>query len=163
MLDTIRHCAPNRECRFIQRVGKGISMKYYGACKCSACRTEFETDLLLSEFRPRICDCQHCQQYSSLLLSHPSAQIRVFADIASQLTVNKNGDTSARFYHCKNCDDFVCAGGEIDQRMRGVLNGNLLTDRQTLGETIPVQPRFLSDQEKVDRWKTIWSDLAFVS
>ena len=50
--------------------GKGVSMKYYGTCSCSTCRTEFETDLPLTEFQPRICDCQYCQQYSGLLLSH---------------------------------------------------------------------------------------------
>lgn len=163
MLDTIQHCALKGEYRFIQCDGKSVSMKYYGACKCSTCRTEFETDLPLSEFQPRVCDCQYCQRTLGQLLSHPSTQITVFADIASQLTVNKNGETSARYYHCKNCNDFICVGIKTDQGLRGVLNSNTLTDREALGEPIPVQPRLLSDQEKVDRWKTIWSDLAFVS
>jgi hypothetical protein len=158
-------CRACCRCRRFARAtsGKSVSMKYYGACSCSTCRTEFETDLPLSEFQPRICDCQYCQQNPGQLLSHPSAQIRVLADIASQLTANKNGGTSARFYHCKNCNDFVCVGVEIDQRMRGVLNSNLLTDREALGESIPIQPRLLSDQEKLDRWKKLWSHLSFIS
>jgi hypothetical protein len=127
------------------------------------CRIEFETDLPLSKIQPRICDCQYCQQNSGQLLSHPGAQISVVADVASQLTANKNGETFARFYHCKTCNDFICIGAEIDKKMRGVLNSTLLDDREAFGESIPIQPRFLSDIDKLDRWTMLWSHLHFAS
>ena len=76
-----------------------------------------------------------------------------------KLTVNKNGDELASFYHCASCSELLAVGCEINGELRGAVNAQLLDQRDSLGPAVPIQPRLLSSAEKVGRWGKLWGTL----
>jgi hypothetical protein len=75
------------------------------------------------------------------------------------LVVNKNGDQLAGFYHCAKCEDLLSVGCVIRGQLRGAVNALLLDQKELLGARIPIQPRLLSADEKLDRWSKLWGNL----
>lgn len=134
-------------------------MIFKGKCSCSLCTIAFETEKKLSDYLPRVCDCSYCVDNPSKLVSEPDAVIEISTIDSNDLVCRRNGDFLADFYHCKNCDDLMAIGKEIEGSLRGSLNAALLDDCSDLGEIVPIQPRLLSPSEKVERWKGIWSTL----
>jgi hypothetical protein len=78
---------------------------------------------------------------------------------ASNLVVNKNGDQLASFYHCAKCEDLLSVGCVFRGQLRGAVNALLLDQKELLGARIPIQPRLLSADEKLDRWSKLWGNL----
>ena len=78
---------------------------------------------------------------------------------AGDLVVNTNGDQLASFYHCANCREMLAVGCMIHGQMRGAVNSLLLDQKELLGASMPIQPRLLSADEKLDRWSKLWGSL----
>jgi hypothetical protein len=76
-------------------------------------------------------------------------------------TISQNGDRLASFYHCKTCRDLLAVGCQIEGRLRGAVNSDLLGLNGLLGPTLAIQPRFLSASEKLERWNAIWGTLVW--
>lgn len=138
-------------------------MIFKGKCSCSLCFIVFETEKKLSDYQPRVCDCSYCADNPSRLISESGTVIEVSTTDSKGLVCRRNGDFLAGFYHCKSCDDLIVIGREIEGSLRGSLNAALLGDCAELGETVPIQPRLLSPEEKLERWKGVWSRLAISS
>jgi len=134
-------------------------MIFKGKCSCSLCSVTFETEKTLSDYQPRVCDCSYCADNPGKPISEHGTVIKVTTAGSTDLVCRRNGDLLADFYHCKNCDDLIVAGKAIEGNWLGALNSELLDDCSKLAEVVPVQPRLLSPQEKVERWKRVWSTL----
>lgn len=134
-------------------------MIFKGKCSCSLCSIAFETEKKLSDYQPRVCDCSYCAANPSKPISEHNAVIEVSTASSNGLISRRNGDFLVDFYHCKSCDDLIVVGKEIEGSFLGALNSALLEDCSELGEIVPVQPRLLSPEEKVERWKGVWSKL----
>ena len=78
---------------------------------------------------------------------------------SGNVLANRNGDRLASFYHCVSCGDLLAVGCEIDGRLRGAVNALLLDQKDSLGESVPIQPRLLSSVEKLARWRKLWGEL----
>ena len=113
----------------------------------------------LSEFNPRVCDCEYCQSYPSWLMSDVGMVIELLGE-RSALTMNQNGDRLASFYHCKSCGQLLAVGCFLDGVQRGAVNGALLHDKNELGPRVSIQPRLLSAEQKLTRWQTLWGRLS---
>jgi hypothetical protein len=134
-------------------------MNYLGSCKCRKWSVVVSVEVALQSLNPRVCDCEYCQSHPSAVISHPSMKTDVEGKRAD-LTESKNGDQLASFFQCKDCGDLLAVGREIDGTMRGAVNAWLLDQKDSLGESIQIQPRFLSASEKLERWKKLWGVLS---
>ena len=133
-----------------------MSMIYKGSCNCNRWQLEVEVTRLLSDFNPRACDCDYCQNTASAIISDPNMIIHL---VGGECTIDKNGDQLADFYYCDSCDDLLAVGRHFNSQLRGAVNANLLRDFGQLGAAIEVQPRLLSADEKLDRWGRLWGVL----
>lgn len=131
-------------------------MLYKGSCNCNQWQLEVNAAKPLSDFSPRICDCDYCKNNPSAIISDPDMVVDF---IGSEVTVNKNGDQLAYFYYCGDCGDFLAVGCILNSQLRGAVNANLLNDSKQLGNPIQIQPRLLSANEKLDRWEKLWGVL----
>jgi len=133
-------------------------MNYSGSCKCNRWSIRVETLESLDKFHPRVCDCSYCMTHPAAIISDPSMFIYVTGD-PSSLIVNTNGDQLAKFYHCAGCGEMLAVGCVIGNRLRGAVNSLLLEKKALLGASVPIQPRFLSADEKRKRWSKLWGCL----
>ena len=129
-----------------------------GSCKCKRWLIQVSTAEALSKLNPRVCDCSYCMAHPAAIISDPGMRIRLMGD-ASNLVVNKNGDELASFYHCAHCGDMLSVGCVIHGQLRGAVNSLLLDQQELLGASVPIQPRLLSVDEKLERWSKLWGSL----
>lgn len=127
-----------------------------GSCNCDQWQVQVIITKPLSDFNPRICDCDYCKNNPSAIISDPNMIINF---IGSEITINQNGDELANFYYCNDCGDLLAVGCNLNGHLRGAVNPNLLRDANQLGKPIQIQPRLLSSDEKLDRWGKLWGVL----
>jgi hypothetical protein len=133
-------------------------MNYSGSCKCKQWKIRVSIAEPLSGLNPRVCDCDYCRSHPSAVISDPRMTIELIG-ASGNLVVNRNGDRLASFYHCTGCGELLAVGCEIDGRQRGAVNGLLLDQKDSLGDSVPIQPRLLSREEKLSRWGKLWGTL----
>lgn len=131
-------------------------MLYKGSCICNRWQVEVNVTKTLSDFNPRVCDCNYCQNSPSAIISDPSMVIDF---VGGEITINQNGNKLANFYYCNGCGDLLAVGCTLNSQLRGAVNSNLLCNANQLGEPILIQPRLLSADEKLMRWGKLWGVL----
>ena len=129
---------------------------YTGSCSCNRWKLEIEVTKSLEEFNPRVCDCNYCQNNPSSIISDPNMKIEF---VGGEKSTIQNGDQLANFYYCDCCGDFLAVGCHLNGQLRGAVNSNLLHSSNQLSKPIKIQPRFLSSDEKLDRWDELWGVL----
>ena len=135
------------------------TMKYLGQCSCGKNKVVVEAAIDFKQLVPRSCDCDSCQSLSlpAAMVSDPALNISIVKE-GGGLQTRKNGSEQASFLHCKRCDQLLAVGVNIDGKYRGAVNAFLFQDIN-FSEAIPVQPRLLSQEEKIKRWNEIWGNL----
>jgi hypothetical protein len=129
---------------------------YKGCCDCRCWQAEVITNKPLSDFNPRICDCDYCQQHTSGIISDPSMMVNLFG---GELTIRQNGDQFANFYYCKGCGQFLAVGCYLNDHLRGAINHSLLEHANQFNSPIYIQPRLLTAEQKLERWAELWGEL----
>lgn len=132
-------------------------MRYSGSCQCQRWQVDLRLDVPLEQLHPRVCDCSYCQAHPSRILSDPAMSV---AFTGEGLSIHQNGDQLAHFYHCKACGQLLAVGCELNGQLRGAVNADLLVEAKQLGETVQIQPRLLSADEKLARWNKLWGALS---
>ena len=133
-------------------------MKSFGRCKCGEITFTIAVDVDPIDLKPRSCDCDYCKSNPSSIISHPTMVIELSVYI-SQLNIAQNGDALANFYRCAQCNSLICVGCELDGKMRGAVNADLLSNRTELGTIVYISPKLLSPKEKIKRWKELWGSI----
>ena len=134
-------------------------MKYLGQCSCGKNKIVVDAAIDFEKLVPRSCDCDSCRSLSlpAAMVSDPKLNISIVKEGAG-LEIRKNGSEQASFLHCKNCDQLLAVGANIEGRSRGAVNAFLFKSIK-FSETIQIRPRLLSQTEKIQRWKEIWGNL----
>ena len=134
-------------------------MKYLAQCSCGKNKVAVEADIDFDKLVPRSCDCDSCRELSlpAAMISDPALNISIVKENTG-LHVRKNGSEQASFFHCKSCDQLLAVGANIEGRFRGAVNA-FLFKTINFSEALPIQPRLLSQAEKIQRWKEIWGNL----
>ena len=134
-------------------------MKYLGQCSCGKNKIVVDAAIDFEKLVPRSCDCDSCRSLSlpAAMVSDPKMNISIVKEGAG-LEIRKNGSEQASFLHCKNCDQLLAVGANIEGRSRGAVNAFLFKSIK-FSETIQIRPRLLSQVEKIQRWKEIWGNL----
>jgi len=135
-------------------------MNLRGSCKCKKWSLVVSTAVPPGELRPRKCDCEYCGSHPSALISERTMFVELVGDRNNQ-TISQNGDRLATFHYCKTCRDLLAVDCEIEGRLRGAVNSDLLGLETMLGPTLAIQPRFLCASEKLERWNSVWGTLVW--
>lgn len=128
-------------------------MLYKGSCSCNDWQVVVSYPGKMQDLNPRVCDCNGCQNKPSGVISDPKMEVTLRG---GSVSTDQNGDLLANFYYCSACGDFLAVGCKINGQLRGAVNSNLLHATEELGSPIQIQPRFLSADEKLDRWGKLW-------
>ena len=77
--------------------------------------------------------------------------------------MENQGSNQADFMNCSECSDLVLVGYHYRDGYKGAVNAALLDDKGVFKDSVSVSPKLLSSSEKLQRWKTVWSQVSFVS
>ena len=99
---------------------------YKGSCHCGNIHYEFNTELKISEFSIRRCDCSYCTKSGTRYVSDPSGELSVTVEDDSQTSTYEFGTKTAQFKVCTACGSIPFATSEIDGNVFGIVNINTL-------------------------------------
>lgn len=128
---------------------------YLGLCSCGKVKVELLLPHELSGYAPRACDCAFCTIHDVAYLSDPDGQFTITCEYPPKMA--QQGSNQASFLMCASCGDVLCATYSFDNKLKGALNVKVLNDFPHLAKAQVVSPRQLSPQQKVARWKRLWS------
>lgn len=101
-----------------------------GTCHCGNVAVELETKLDPSSLRLRECQCSFCRKHGARTTSDPDGRLRVSVRDRAQLEVYRFGLGVTDFLVCRSCGVFVAATMQASKTPRGVLNVNVLDQRE---------------------------------
>ena len=138
-------------------------MKYLAQCSCGKNEVVVDAAIDFEKLVPRSCDCDSCRSLSlpAAMVSDPALHISIVKENAG-LQIRKNGSKHASFLHCKSCGQLLAVAANIEGKYRGAVNAFLFKSIK-FKEPIQIQPRLLSQAEKIQRWKEIWGSLNITS
>ena len=132
--------------------------EYEGNCQCGAVNLSFHCSKPLPQYQARACDCDYCLNKNIEYLSDPKGKITITSTVT--LEQQKQGSEQARFLVCSNCHSTLAACYFDHQHVLGSVNATLLTNYASLQKSAVVSPKLLNKDEKVNRWRALWSELS---
>lgn len=128
-----------------------------GGCHCGNVRYTLNSDVPVSSWTARFCDCSFCIRQGGLYASHPTASLTVGVEKPERLGRYRFATASADFCFCLTCGVFVYITSEIDGQLFGLVNMNSLDERPQEFAQAPVMS-FEEEQpeERLQRRRKNW-------
>lgn len=101
-----------------------------GGCQCGALELEVRTELAISDFAVRACQCPFCRLHGALSASDPKGVVTFRAREPDALVRYRFGLKLADFLLCRRCGGYVGAFMAEGERAFAVININALADRE---------------------------------
>lgn len=136
-----------------------MSMSAYrinGGCHCGNIHVEVELPRAPSAYHPRVCDCDFCRKHGAAYISDPQGAVRIQVKDAQQLGRYRQGSGIAECLICRNCGVLVGVVYDDNGRLYAGINSKVIDGNPGFAEEVPVSPKTLPDDKKVERWKGLW-------
>jgi len=117
----------------------------------------FETQRDPATLQPRACDCSFCRKHGAAWLSDNEGELLVSANSGATLREYHQGSGNARFLLCGDCGVLVAVVFGDEGGLAGAINATCLDDPPHLGATTQVSPQQLTAEEKIARWRALWT------
>jgi len=130
---------------------------HIGQCTCGSVSIEFSSPKDITAYSPRKCDCQYCMKRGIEYLSDPLGQITF--ESYFPLLEEKQGSEQATFLLCHSCQSVVAVCYVDKNFSLGSLNATLLNEVDKLRKSVVVSPKGLDKNEKITRWRQLWSEM----
>jgi hypothetical protein len=130
--------------------------KISGSCHCGNIHVEVVLTRLPAAYNPRACDCDFCRKHGASYISDPQGSVRLQIKDAHQLGKYRQGSGIAECIICRNCGVLVGVVYEDNGRLYAGINSKVIDGNPGFSEEVPVSPKTLPDDKKVERWKDIW-------
>ncbi|HEY1692530.1 MAG TPA: hypothetical protein VGG39_10230 [Polyangiaceae bacterium] len=101
-----------------------------GGCHCRSIQVAFETALAPSDLPLRACQCSFCRRHGGITTSDPAGRFVVEVARPELLHRYRFALGITDFLLCRTCGVYVAAVMEAKGRMLGVLNANVLDERE---------------------------------
>lgn len=101
-----------------------------GGCHCGGLKVAFETSLDPGDLQLRACQCSFCRRHGAVTTSDPSGGLRIRVGEPGQLQRYRFALAITDFLVCRTCGVYVAATMEVDGRLLGVVNVNVLDERE---------------------------------
>lgn len=107
-----------------------------GGCHCGALRVRFVTPAAPAQTQVRACQCSFCRTHGALSVTDPRGRLTFRAVDAGALRRYRFGLKLADFLICARCGAYVGALMEDSGDAFGVLNLNVLAERDQFGAPV---------------------------
>lgn len=135
-----------------------------GSCHCGQITLAFSTFKNPSDLQPRACDCSFCRKHGAAYISDPNGKLSITFDHADALKRYQQGSSTAQFLMCHRCGVLMSVVFDHESRLYGAVNAACLDGETGLGDALTASPQWLSTEEKVSRWSTLWiPDVALIT
>ncbi len=134
-----------------------MSQVFHGGCHCGALRVELRTALDPHVLPLRACQCSFCRKHAGVTTSDPAGLLVIEVARPEQLQRYRFALGITDFLLCRSCGVYVAAIMEADGKLLGVLNVNVLDDRQPFARP-PVRMEYGSEtvQDREGRRGKVW-------
>jgi hypothetical protein len=102
----------------------------HGGCHCGGIKIVFETALDPSALPLRACQCSFCRRHGGITTSDPAGRLVIQVEKSEQLQRYRFALGITDFVICRTCGVYVAAVMKSDGDMLGVLNVNVLDERE---------------------------------
>ncbi len=133
-----------------------ITHKYIGGCHCGNIALEIELTGRLASYSPRACDCDFCRKHAASYISDSDGKLEILVKSEANLSKYRQGSGIADCLICRVCGILVGVSYEEDGRVYAAINSNAVWNSADFGAETAVSPRTLNDQDKIQRWKSLW-------
>jgi hypothetical protein len=96
-------------------------------------------------------------------LSDPHGSLLFRLHTEAHLGRYRQGSHSAEMLICRNCGVLLGALYRDEQRLHGVVNANVLAERNAFASPQSVSPQRLTAEQKVQRWRELWFNVVRIS
>ena len=130
---------------------------YLGACHCGELTIEYRTDLPLSRWPLRECQCSFCRKHMMLSTSDPDGEVVVRSRSSAALNRYRFGTGVTDFIVCALCGVYVGATVMGDRWM--VINARAMDCAPALAGRV-AEPRVYdneSAEERIEHRRRMWS------
>ena|ERR1700722_13311380 len=103
-----------------------------GGCHCASLEVAFETALDPAALPLRACQCSFCRRHGGVTTSDPAGRLLIEVRQHEQLQRYRFAHGITEFLICRSCGVYVAAVMETERRLLGVLNVNVLDERDGL-------------------------------
>lgn len=137
---------------------KNVNMthKYIGGCHCGNITLEMELTGDPGSYYPRACDCEFCRKHGASYLSDPRGKLDIRIRKEADVSTYRQGSGIADFLICKICGVLVGVSYKENGRLYASVNSKTFGSAADFGADAVALLRALDDQDRIQRWKTIW-------
>jgi hypothetical protein len=108
------------------------------------------------EVAPRACDCGFCTRHGAAWVSDAAGRLEIAVGDPALARHYRQGSNTARFLFCGGCGVLVAVLLD-DDRCYAAVNARCLDEAAALAQPITVSPQRLAAEEKVARWRQLWT------
>ncbi len=101
-----------------------------GGCHCGNLKVVFETNTDPSDLQLRACQCSFCRRHGAVTTSDPAGRLMIEAGQREQLLRYRFALGITDFLVCRACGVYVAATMDANGRALGVVNVNVLNERE---------------------------------
>ena len=135
-----------------------------GGCHCGNIRVEIALPRPPGDYSPRACDCDFCRKHGASYLSDPHGSLLIRIEDERDGGRYHQGSGTADCLLCRRCGVLIGATFLCDERLYAAVNVRILDGAAGFAAELPVSPKKLSQNEKAQRWQTLWfADVSVVN
>jgi hypothetical protein len=134
-----------------------MTSRLHGACHCGALLVELETSVDPTALPLRACQCSFCRRHGGITTSDPAGRLVVMVRAPESLQRYRFALGITDFLLCRACGVYVAATMASDGRALGVLNVNVLDEREAFARKAePMNYGAETVGSRSDRRAKIW-------
>ena len=134
-----------------------MSTTLRGGCHCGSIKVSFETSIGPHALRLRACQCSFCRRHGAVTTSDPASGLVVSVAEPESLQRYRFALGITDFLICRSCGVYVAAIMETDSGSLGVVNVNVLDDREPFArQPEPMQYGAESVNDREVRRAKVW-------
>ena len=135
-----------------------MTMTLRGGCHCGNIKVAFETALDPRALPLRACQCSFCVRHAGVTTSDPAGRLVVEVRDAGQLQRYRFALGITDFLICRTCGVYVAAVMDADGHAVGVLNVNVLDEREPFArQATPMEYGAETVVDRVARRANVWT------
>jgi len=133
------------------------SITLTGSCHCGLNTVELVTQKTPEAFEVRACQCTFCRIHGALSISDPAGRLTYVSPGPGALLEYRFGLKLADFLICSRCGSYLGAYMSDETGSYGVLNLNVLTDRDRFASPRPMVYEGESNADRLARRRARWT------
>jgi hypothetical protein len=134
-----------------------------GGCHCGALHVELTTSVDPHALQLRACGCSFCRRHGGVTTSDPAGRLVIELRDPEQLQRYRFALGITDFLICRSCGVYVAAIMQTDEKVLGVLNVNVLDERELFARSpMPMEYGSETTEAREARRSKVWMPVELV-